>query len=588
MADGEVKAPSTLAWQSDVIADLIKQFGFPYIVVNPGASYRGLHDSLVNHNRNEPPMLVSPHEKVAVQIAHGYAKACGQPLCVIVHNVVGLLHAAMGIYYAYVDRAPVFVVGATGPLDEAKRRPRVDWDHTANVQGNAVRDFVKWDYQPGGIAGVPDSFARAYSIMMSEPKGPVYLCYDAGLQEAPLTDDVRLPDPSSARTPSKLAPDAKALADIADKLVAAEWPVLLPQYVGRVESGMGDMVALAEVAGAAVFDVQSRLNFPSLHKLDCRMDKEVFRHADLIVTLDCRDWERPTHDNDRINRTLSPRYPERCQWVDIGFADIEISKWAMGYQKFPDLAARVLADTELAIPALTEQLRARVAKDPKASKRIAERTRAIAEMHDKRRAKWRSEAREGWDSSPISLSRLACEVWEQIRHEDWVLTTQAFEDWALKLWDFDKPYRWPGKALGTATQIGMAIGVALAHRGKKRLVVDCQTDGDLMFDVGALWFAAKHKIPMLCVMLNNRAYYNDWEHQIAIARQRGRPEERAYIGMDIDAPAPDFAGLARSLGWYAEGPIEKPADIAPALERAIAQVKQGKPALLDTITQHQG
>jgi acetolactate synthase-1/2/3 large subunit len=274
--------------------------------------------------------------------------------------------------------------------------------------------------------------------------------------------------------------------------------------------------------------------------------------------------------------------------VDIGFADIEISKWAMGYQKFPDLAARVLADTELAIPALTEQLRARVAKDPKASKRIAERTRAIAEMHDKRRAKWRSEAREGWDSSPTSVSRLACEVWEQIRHEDWVLATQAFEDWALKLWDFDKPYRWPGKALGTATQIGMAIGVALAHRGKKRLVVDCQTDGDLMFDVGALWFAAKHKIPMLCVMHNNRAYYNDWEHQIAIARQRGRPEERAYIGMDIDAPAPDFAGLARSLGWYAEGPIEKPADIAPALERAIAQVKQGKPALLDTITQHQG
>src|SRR5262249_1986414 len=116
MEDSEAKAPSNTGWQSDIIADLIKQHGFPYIVLNPGASYRGLRDSVLNHTNNQPPMLVSPHEKIAVQVAHGYAKACGEPLCVIVHNVVGLLHAVMGIYYAYVDRAPVFVVGATGPM----------------------------------------------------------------------------------------------------------------------------------------------------------------------------------------------------------------------------------------------------------------------------------------------------------------------------------------------------------------------------------------------------------------------------------------------------------------------------------------
>src|SRR5215831_3486990 len=575
-------------WQSDVIADLIRAYGFPYITLNPGASYRGLHDSLVNHNNNEPPMLLCQHEKVAVQIAHGYAKACGEPLCVIVHNVVGLLHATMGIYYAYTDRAPVFVVGATGPMDEGKRRPRVDWDHTANVQGNAVRDYVKWDYQPGGIQGVPDSFARAYSIMMSEPQGPVYLCYDAALQEAPLIETVRLPSPASLKLPSKLAPDLDALSQLADRLVAADWPVLLPQYVGRVASGMTDMVELAECVGAPVSDVQSRLNFPTEHPLDCRMNKSVFKDADLIVALDCRDWERPTHYNDRINRTLRPHYPEKCEWADIGFADIEIGKWAMNYQKFPECSLRVLADTELAIPALTELCRTRIAKDGKAAKRIEVRKQRVKSIHDAQRAAWREDAREGWDSSPISLPRLATEVWEQIRTEDWVLTTQAFEDWALKLWNFDKPYRWPGKALGTGTQIGMAIGVALAHRGKGRLVVDCQTDGDLMFDAGALWFAAKHKVPFLCVMHNNRAYYNDWEHQITIARQRKTPEERAHIGMDIDGPAPDFAGLARAMGWYAEGPIEKPADIAPALKRAIAQVKAGKPALIDTITQHTG
>ena len=575
-------------WQSDVIADLIKQYDFPYITLNPGASYRGLHDSLVNHNNNEPPMLLCQHEKIAVQIGHGYAKACGEPLCVIVHNVVGLLHSVMGVYYAYVDRAPVFIVGATGPMDEAKRRPRVDWDHTANVQGQAVREYVKWDYQPGGIQGVPDSFARAYSVMMTEPQGPIYMCYDAMLQEEKQTEDVALPAPSTPKVPSKIAPDSKALEVIADKMLAAEWPVLMPQYVGRTAVGFDNMVALAEAVGAPVVDVHSRLNFPTEHPLDCRLTPKVFNNADLIVGLDCRDWESRTHYNDRINRTMKPHYPENCDWVDIGFADIEISKWAMGYQRYPECSQRVLGDTDLAIPMLTEMCAARVKNDTKLQKRIKDRAAAVKELHDKQRAKWREESKEGWDNSPITLARLATEVYSVIKNEDWVLTTNAFEDWALKLWNFDKGYRWPGKPLGTGTQIGMGLGIALAHRGKGRLVVDCQTDGDLMFDVGALWWATKHKVPMLVVMHNNRAYYNDWEHQITVAEQRGTPPERAYIGMDIFGPEPDFATIARGFGWYAEGPIENPNDVAAAVERAMEKVKQGIPALVDTITEHVG
>jgi acetolactate synthase-1/2/3 large subunit len=533
-------------------------------------------------------MLLCQHEKIAVQIAHGYAKATGRPLAVIVHNVVGLLHAVMGIYYAYIDRAPIFVIGATGPMDEGKRRPRIDWIHTANVQGEQVRNYVKWDYQPGSIDGVPDSFARAYSIMMTEPQGPIYMCYDAWLQEAPLTAPVPLPKPQSVRVPSRLAPERAVLEKAAERILAAQWPVLMPEYVGRVETGFADMVALAETLGAPVVDVGSRLNFPTEHALDMRMAPEVFAQADLIVGLDLRDWERPTHHNDRINRTKRAYYPDNCEWIDIGFADIEISKWAMDYQKFPECAARVLADTALAIPELTEICRARIAGDAGFSERIETRQRSVSKMHQSRRSKWREEAKDGWDNSPISLARLACEVWEQIRHEDWVLTTNAFEQWALKLWNFDRPYRHPGKSLGVGTQIGISLGVALAHRDKQRLVVNCQTDGDLMFDAGALWFAAKHQIPMLTVMHNNRAYYNDWEHQITVARQRDTPVERAYIGMDISGPAPDFASMARSMGWHAEGPIERPGEIAAALARAIAAVKQGRPALVDTITRHTG
>jgi acetolactate synthase-1/2/3 large subunit len=196
---------------------------------------------------------------------------------------------------------------------------------------------------------------------------------------------------------------------------------------------------------------------------------------------------------------------------------------------------------------------------------------------------WERESLTDWDASPITLPRLAHEMWDVIKTEDWVLTACTLQDWVLKLWDFDKPYRHAGRALGTGTQIGVSLGVALAHRGTGRLVIDIQPDGDLMFDAGALWTAAKNNIPLLIVMFNNRAYYNDWEHQIHVAHLRDTPVERAHIGQDIAGPEPDFATLAKSCGWYAEGPITDPKDIKAALQRAIAKVKAGQPALVDTI-----
>jgi acetolactate synthase-1/2/3 large subunit len=214
---------------------------------------------------------------------------------------------------------------------------------------------------------------------------------------------------------------------------------------------------------------------------------------------------------------------------------------------------------------------------------VAERAKRVAQKHDALFKTWADEAKKDWDGVPIALPRLANELWDAIKDEDWVLTACNLQEWVYKLWDFDKSYRHPGQALGTGTQIGVSLGVALAHRGTNRLVVDIQPDGDLMFDAGALWSAAKNDIPLLVVMYNNRAYYNDWEHQIRVAHHRGTPVERAYIAQDISGPEPDFATMAKSMGWYAEGPIEKPADIAPALRRAIAQVKAGKPALVDTV-----
>ncbi len=567
-------------WASDVIVDLLHAYDLPYAALNPGASYRGLHDSIVNYGANRPALMLCQHEETAVQIAHGFAKASGKPMVAILHNLVGLLHANMAIYYAYADRVPVFVIGATGPMDESKRRPRIDWIHTALVQGEAVRVYTKWDYQPAVIDGVPEAFARAYSVMMTEPRGPIYMCYDAWLQEQPLEHDVPLPPPGAAKVPSPIAPDRAALERAAQMLLAAEHPVILAEYVGRDPGGFHGLVELAETLGAPVYDVNSRLNFPSRHPLNVSMMKAVFRDADLLLCLDTRDWERATTELASTTRKVTSIVPASCKWIDIGFGDLEISSWAMDYQRLAHVDLRVLADTTLAIPVLTQLLKPRIS--PRARDL---RSKHVAEMSTAARARWAKEAKEDWDASPITLPRLASEVWDAIKGEDWVLTAGTLDDWARKIWDFDKPYRHPGRSLGTATQIGISLGVALAHRDAGRLVVDLQPDGDLMFDAGALWVATKHRIPLLVVMYNNRAYYNDWEHQIRMARLRGTPLERAHIGMDLDDPAPDFATLARSMGWHAEGPIDQPGDIAPALERAIASVKAGQPALLDTITQ---
>ncbi len=585
MTENETPVIANQRWQSEIIVDLIHRYGFPYISLNPGATFRGLHDSLVNYGGNEPPMLLCQHEETAVQIAHGYAKATGKPMIAILHDLVGLLHANLAIYYAYVDRVPVFIIGATGPMDESKRRPHIDWMHTANVQGEAVRHYTKWDYQPASIDGVPEAFVRAYSVMMTEPRGPIYMCYDALLQEQPLERDVPLPNARAARTPSPIAPDREELSKVADRLLAAENPVLMAEFVGRAPNGFHNLVGLAETVGAPVFDVNSRLNFPSRHPLNLSMDNTVFANADLMLNLDVRDWERPTSHLDSTARVTTSLVPAGCEWLEIGFGELGISKWSMDYLRMQHCSHRVLADTATAIPALTALCRDRIAADSRLATKIKGRAAVLGERHEVLRASWQEQAKENWDASPLSLPRLASEIWEAIKDKDWVLSAGTLRGWARKLWDFDKPYRHPGKSLGTATQIGISLGVALAHKGTGRLVVDIQPDGDLMFDAGALWVAAKHEIPLLVVMFNNRAYYNDWEHQIRMARLRDTPEERAHIGMDLFGPEPDFAGLARSMGWYGEGPIDQGKDIGPALARAIAEVEAGRPALVDTITQ---
>jgi acetolactate synthase I/II/III large subunit len=565
-------------WGSDVMVDAIQACGFPYVSLNPGSSFRGLHDSLVNYGGNVPEMITCNHEKLAVGIAHGYTKATGQPMACILHDIVGLLQGTMGIYYAYIDRAPVVVFGGAGPMAYDRRRPYIDWIHTANVQGNVVRDYTKWDDQPASVASVPESIMRGYRIATAAPQGPVYIALDAGLQEDE-ADDVELPNFDRLKTPAPIGPDPSALRDLAARLCASERPVIVAAYAGRDKDAFGQLVDLSELLGAGVIDTGWRLNFPNKHP-HCVTGSDVVEEADCVLFVDVKDMGKATQKLDRTTRVIESQIRTDATILDLGFNEVGISAWSHDFAQLHETDVQVTADTAVALPLLLD-----LCRELNTDAREPWRKR-LAELHESTAAGWGEEAESERSLSPVATSRLAAEVWEVVKDYDWVLTAGTASDKAPRVWDFDRAYRHPGRSLGTATQIGISLGVALAYKGTDKLVVDLQPDGDLMFDLGALWIAAYHKIPMLTVMFNNRAYYNDWEHQIRMAHHRGTDVERAHIGMEIGKPAPDFAAVARALGWHGEGPIEDPEQVQAAVRRAAEVVRtEGRPALVDVVCQ---
>src|SRR6202163_1830630 len=220
---------------SDVIADALRSLDIPYIALTPGASYRGLHDSIVNYLGNSSPqMLLCLHEEAAVAIAHGYAKVTGKAMVTAVHSNVGLMHATMAMFNAWCDRTPVVVLGATGPVDAAKRRPWIDWIHTAQDQGALIRNYTKWDDQPASVAAAAEAMLRAHRMAVTPPCGPVYICLDAALQESRIGALPPLPGADRFRPPRPIAPDPAALREAAALLQQAERPLIL---VGRVAHG---------------------------------------------------------------------------------------------------------------------------------------------------------------------------------------------------------------------------------------------------------------------------------------------------------------------------------------------------------------
>ena len=585
---GTVEVLTTDRPGGDFMTDVIKTLGFEYVAANPGSSFRGLHECLVNYGENRAPEFITCcHEESAVAMAHGYFKAEGKPMAVLAHGTVGLQHAAMAIYNAYCDRVPVYII-AGNSVDAVQRRPGVEWDHSVQDAAAMVRDFIKWDDLPASLQHFAESAVRAYKIAMTPPMMPVLIVADGALQEDPISPEASLhiPKLTLAAPPQG---DSAAVAEAARWLVAAENPVIVADRAARTQAGMARLVELAEALHAPVVDQGGRLNFPTRHRLNhTDRARELIANADVILGLELTDfWGTVDAYRDQLRRTSRPLTRPGAKLVSVTAGDLYMKGNYQDIQRYPEVDLALAADAEATLPSLIESVKRLTTGDR--MRVFEERGRKLAGDRQKALERARTEATYGWDASPISTARLSAELWAQIKDADWSLVSPVdfVSRWPLRLWAFDKPYQFLGASGGAGVGYGApaSVGAALANRKHGRLSVSIQADGDLMYAPGVLWTAAHHQIPLLSVMHNNRAYHQEVMHVQRMANRHNRGVTRAAIGTTIEDPAIDFAAMARSMGVHAEGPVTDPKDLGPAIRKALEVVKSGAPALVDVVSQ---
>ncbi|MEJ0077122.1 MAG: thiamine pyrophosphate-binding protein [Alphaproteobacteria bacterium] len=551
------------AFGSDVIADTLRALDIPYIALNPGASYRGLHDSLVNYLGNSAPqMLLCLHEESAVAIAHGYAKVTGRAMAAAVHSNVGLMHATMAVFNAWCDRMPVLVLGATGPVDAVKRRPWIDWIHTARDQGALVRPYTKWDDQPASPGAAREALMRAMWMANTTPQGPVYVNLDAEMQEAALAEPLAPVDAARFMPPVASAPDASAVAKAAALLKAAKNIVMLIGRTSRNESAWAARVKLAEATGARVITcLKTAASFPTDHPLHLGAPSVLTPDAEGLAALAKADAILSLDWVDLAGTLKAAKAPAANANVISVTLDHQIHNgWSMDHQGLAPVDLMLAADPEQAVPLLVQAL----GDMPKP-------TFAPLVPNEVR-----------YPDGPLTVEHLARALRDAVGDNPVSLTHLPLS-WNGAWWPFRHPLDFLGSdgGGGLGAGPGHTVGAALALKGTGRIAIGICGDGDFLMGATALWTAEHYRIPLLIVVANNRSFYNDEVHQERVARMRNRPVENKWIGQRISDPDIDLAQLAHAQGARGFGPVDDVRRLEPMLAEAIAVVEAGGVAVVD-------
>ena len=557
---------------SDFMVDVLKTLDLEYVAANPGSTFEGLHESLINYGDNKmPELLTCCHEESAVAMAHGYAKIEGKPMMALIHGTIGLQHASMAIYNAYADRVPVYMV-VGDHADGAERASGVQSLHSALDMGALVRDYVKWDDQPYSLGHFAESSVRAYNIARTPPMAPVLITMAAELQLHPNTQPgLRIPKLSRTSPPQG---DSAAVAEAARMLVNAERPMIMTERTARTPEGMKLMIELAETLQAPVSS-NERMDFPNRHPLAGTGFANY--DPDVTISLEVND----------VSNTARAARARNAKTISISSIDLSHKANIQEFGKYSEVDLDIGADAQATLPALIEQCRKLITPDR--GRAMQERGAKLAAAHKEARQRNIELAAVGWDASPVSLNRLCAELWPQIKDLDWSLVSwQGFiSGWPGKLWNFDKHYQYIGGqgAGGMGYGAPAAVGAALANKKHGRFSVSIQTDGDLNYAPGVLWTAAHHRIPLLTIMHNNRGYHQEVMFIEQAASIRNRGADRAHIGTKLWDPDINYARMAQAYGMEGFGPITDPKDLAPTFKKAIELVRKGEPAMIDVVTQ---
>ncbi|MFM1815342.1 MAG: hypothetical protein RLZ98_2037, partial [Pseudomonadota bacterium] len=520
------KPDGKVAWGSDIAAQMLRRAGIKHVSLNPGASYRGLHDSLVNHLGNEnPSMLVCMHEDHSVAIAHGYAKASGEPMACVLHANVGLMHGMMSLFNAWCDRVPMIVLGATGPVDAMQRRPWIDWIHTSQDQGALLRGMIKWDDQPSSPQGLVESMTRANQITRTAPSAPVYICLDAGLQELQLAAEPDFPDLARFAPPDSPRPSKAAIDKAADMLSGAKKIVMMCGRGSRTREAWDARIALAERLGACVMtDLKTGAMFPTDHPAHvCEpfnqvspAAREILVEADVILALDWADLG----GNLKATRSVGE---VKAKIIRSGLDHQLHTGVHMEYQVLPPTDVFIGAEGDVVVAELLAALGPGSAQGP-----------------------WRDRVKpkpKGEDETKVTMAAVASTLRAAFNDPDKVSFTALSRGWPSEMWPMRDPLAYIGKdgGGGIGSGPGISIGAALYLHEQGRYPVAVLGDGDFSMGVNAVWTAVHHKIPILFMINNNRAYYNDELHQETIAKRRNREVENAWVGQRLENPSPDLA-----------------------------------------------
>jgi thiamine pyrophosphate-dependent acetolactate synthase large subunit-like protein len=559
---------NAVEWGSDPIAALLRALEVEFIALTPGASFRGLHDSLVNYLGNtQPELLLCVHEEHAVALAHGYARVTGRPMAVALHSNVGLMHATMAVFNAWCDRVPILIIGAQGPMDATHRRPWVDWIHTTSDLGALVRGYTKWDNQPASVPAALEAIVRAHQIAGTEPKGPVFVCLDATIQEQVVEAPVELPDIRRLRPPQPADPPREFVEEALTLLNAARRPLIMIGRVSARREHWDRRVALAERCGARVLtDIKTGASFPTAHRLHpfpptlyvTHEAGALIREADVIVSLDWIDLAGT------IRQACGGRVPD-ARIIQCSLDPHVHNGWSMDHQALPPADLATLASPDRLVMRLLEAMGAGGTRAPLPSPSSAADEEGPPVVNGR--------------LSIYGLARTTTDV--LAAHNPSYIRLPL--GWPGACCRFDDPLDYIGfdGGGGIGSGPGMAVGAALALRRTDRLPVAVLGDGDYLMGLTALWTAVHYRVPLLIVVANNESFFNDELHQERVARTRGRPVENRSIGLRMSDPPMDLAMLARGQGAVGLGPARTPAELTAALEHGIREVRAGKVCVID-------